>query len=173
VSSAVAIQEPIATISSRREPEGLEFRLASEADIDSLVDIGAEFFAESSYPSFGLEFSHGALSRYLHYVLDNYLSPHVLAEVNGELVGFVSWTMDATFSDKPAAILQQIFVRHEFRRSNIGRLLMAYAREAARNDGAACFIAPINSGHENTASLRNMLAKSGLRESGFIMSGEL
>ena len=173
MSSAVAIQEPIATISSRREPDGLEFRLASEADVDALVSIGAEFFAESSYPSFGLEFSPHALANYLYHVLSNYLSPHVLAEVNGELVGFISWTMDSTFSDKPAAILQQIFVRNEFRRSNIGRLLMAYAREAARNDGAACFIAPINSGHENTKSLHNMLRKSGLRESGYIMSGEL
>jgi GNAT superfamily N-acetyltransferase len=158
---------------SRLEPEGLELRMATVADVPALVKLGKEQFETSKYAHFGVEYSEVASEKYLTMVLENMYLPHIVACIGDEVVGGISYSYDNSFSKKPIAILQNIFVTKKYRRTLIGRMLISTALHIAQDEQACAFFAPVNNGGDHVHSLGNSLGKAGFKLTGYIMSKEL
>lgn len=154
----------------RLYPKGLDFRLATVEDVPALVELGREQFETSNYASIGIEYSETVTERYLTNILEHMLSPHILATVAGEVVGGVNFYYDFAFSKKPIAVMNNFFVTKKYRRTGIGRLLILMAEDIAKDDQACAFFAPVNNGGAHIQSLGNLLAKTGFRMSGYIMT---
>ena len=58
--------------------------------------------------------------------------PHILAIVDEEIVGFLAYILDHTFSVRPCQVLMEFYVAPEHRRSAIGRALLAMAIQEAK-----------------------------------------
>jgi GNAT superfamily N-acetyltransferase len=99
--------------------------------------------------------------------------PHIVACVNDEIVGGISYSYDSSFSKKPIAILQNIFVTKKYRRTLIGRMLISTAMHIAKDEQACAFFMPVNNGGDNVHSLGNSLSKAGFSMTGYVMSKEL
>ncbi len=154
-------------------PPGLDFRMAEVADVPVLVELGREQFETSRYADFGVEFSEAQAEKYLTFALENVLIPHLLATVDGKVVGGLSFSYDHSFSKKPIAILQNLFVTKKYRRTLIGRMLVMMAADIAKDEQACTFFAPVNNGGDHVHSLGNLLAKGGFHMTGYIMSRKL
>lgn len=158
---------------SRLVPTNLEMRLATEDDVPALVRLGREQFETSIYAEHGIEYSEAAAEKYLAMVLEHMLLPHIVACVDGEIVGGISYSYDSSFSKRPIAVMQNFFVTKKYRRTLIGRILLATACDIAKDEQACAFFAPVNNGGANIGSLENLLSKAGFRMSGYIMTRSL
>jgi len=87
----------------------------------------------------------------------------------GRIIGVVSYSLDASFSDNKCAVLGELFVYKEFRFTPAGRMLTWTAFDLAKGDGATAMHIPIAGGHEAVPTLKNMLRKFGAEEIGVIM----
>ena len=95
--------------------------------------------------------------------------PHIIAIVDDEIVGFLAYILDHTFSVKPCQVLMEFYVAPEHRRSAIGRALLAMAVQEGKRAGAGAFHAPVASGMHAARSLVNMFLKAGFHQLGFVM----
>jgi predicted N-acetyltransferase YhbS len=154
-------------------PAGFEMRLATEDDVAALVKLGKEQFETSRYADHGVEYSEAQAERYLTMVLEHMLIPHIVAVVDGEIIGGISFSYDHSFSKKPIAVMQNFFVTKKYRRSLVGRYLMSAALEIAKDEQACAFFAPVNNGGAHIGSLENLLGKAGFRMSGYLMTRAL
>lgn len=166
-------QERLGRLNPRTIPEGLDIRLGTVADVPALVELGREFFALSQFDKLGAEFSETQTEKYLTAAIENGFMHHLLATIDGEVIGGLSFYLDASFYKKPLAILNHFFLTKEYRRTMIARLLLMSAVDIAKEEQACSFVAPVNSGSKHVNSLGNLLAKGGFRFSGYIMSKEL
>lgn len=146
------------------------YEMATEKDAVELTYLFKDFFEESDYADKGISYSPNNAAIWLRRVISQGIFPHVVARIDGKIVGTASWSLDQSFSEEPIAVLHAIYVRPEFRRTQIGRQLMALALFVAEGDGATCFSAPISSGMKEVPSLKNMLRKAGFLPSGVIMT---
>lgn len=160
-------------VSPRAVPEGLEFRLGTVGDVPALVELGKEFFELSQMSQLGAEFSEKQTETYLTAALENGFMHHLLATVDGEVIGGISFYYDASFFKKPLAILNHFFLTKRYRKTAIGRMLVMMAADIAKDEQACAFIMPVNSGSSHIHSLGNLLARSGFKMSGYIMSRSL
>lgn len=158
---------------SRIAPEGVQFRMATVEDVPTLVELGKEQFETSVYSQYGIEYCPLAAEKYLAMVLEHMFLPHIVAELDGKIIGGISFSYDSSFSKKPIAILQNLFVTKKYRRTLIGRMLVDAACDVAQDEQACCFFAPVNNGGANINSLSNLLSKAGFRMSGYIMTRSL
>jgi predicted N-acetyltransferase YhbS len=154
----------------RLVPPGLSFRLADETDVPALVELGKEQFETSRYADLGIEFSEAQTEKFLTFALENVLLPHLVAIVEGKIVGGISFSYDHSFSKRPIAIMQNLFVTKKYRRTLIGRMLVMMAADIAKDEQACAFFAPVNNNGDHVHSLGNLLAKGGFRMTGYIMS---
>jgi GNAT superfamily N-acetyltransferase len=173
--SNISSEQPLSVSRQRKLaraalPDGLDLRMAELSDIPQLVDLARRFFAESQYPNLGIVFSRLAYERYLIHVLTNNISPHIIALVNGELVGVISWVQDFSYSDDPIATMTMFYVSPDHRKSALGRLLCETAEETAVRTGCCAIFMPVNSGTGSTISMCNMFSRRGFISSGVIMS---
>ena len=146
-----------------------EFRAAAPGDIEAIVSLYTDFFAESDYGARGLVFDPKKAWVWLFNGITTGSTPHLLAIVrsSGELVGAVSYVLNHHYTTEPVAHLNQIYVRKNWRRSAVGRVLATLVLEVARADGAVCFDVLLDAGMEReTASLRNLFLKLGFRDVG-------
>jgi GNAT superfamily N-acetyltransferase len=142
-------------------------------DLAPLMDLYRRFYAEAVYKDF-IEWDDARATSTVEARVKHHVRPHILAIVDGEMVGFICWELDHSFSVKPVAVLFEFYVQPEHRRSAIGRFLMRIALWVAKDDGACAFHAPIASGMRETAgTMRNMLVKEGLEDLGYIMRKKL
>lgn len=151
-------------------PDTCTFDLATTEDVVALTYLFKEFFEESNYSDKGITYSPARSCDWLRKVITNGIFPHVVAKVDGKVVGVVSWSMDHSFSEEPIAVLHTIYVTPPHRISAIGRTLVSLAMDIAREEGACAFSAPISSGIDASVSLANMLRKAGFKYSGAIMT---
>lgn len=158
---------------SRIAPEGVQFRMADVADVPTLVELGREQFETSVYSRYGVEYCPYAAEKYLAMVLEHMFIPHIVAELDGKIIGGISFSYDSSFSKKPIAILQNLFVTKKYRRTLIGRMLVDAACDVAKDEQACCFFAPVNNGGAHINSLGNLLGKAGFTMSGYIMTRSL
>lgn len=158
---------------ARLLPKGFDMRVGTEADIPDILPHMRDFFEESHFKHFGAEYSEAAAERYLQLLFEHHFHPAIFATVDDKIVGWLTFQYDVSIFKKPVAVLNTIFVAKPYRRSLIGRMLLAAALDIAKDEQAATFVAPVNSGTGNIRSLENMLSKAGFFMSGYIMSREL
>jgi L-amino acid N-acyltransferase YncA len=156
-----AVSESLLDVSI--EPARLE-------DVDELNDLFERFFRESDYPSRNIVYSRQNVDEWLRRVIEFGIVPHLVARLNGRIIGVVSYDLDNSFSEKPVAVLHTVYVVPEHRRSAIGRMLVGLASDSAKEvDNACAFHAPVASGMEETGALQNLFVKAGFQPIGFIM----
>jgi GNAT superfamily N-acetyltransferase len=137
-------------------------------DLDALMALYRRFYQEAVYKDFA-EWDDERATSTIEYRVKNHLRPHLLAIVDGAIVGFVSWELDHSFSVKPVAVLFELYVQPEHRRSALGRFLVKLALWVAKDDGACAFHAPVASGMEAAYSLQNLFRKEGFTDMGYVM----
>lgn len=151
-------------------PEGCEIDLATVSDVVRLAYLFKDFFGESDYAKQGITYSPNRAAGWLKRAIETGTFPHIVARMGDRIIGVISWSMDDSFCEEPIAVLHTIYVRPEYRRSVIGRALLALAMDVARSEGACAFSAPITSGMKEMRGLQNMLAKAGFAPSGVVMT---
>ena len=151
-------------------PPRCEFDLATVSDVVPLTYLFKDFFAESDYAQKGITFSPNNAAMWLRRVIGTGAFPHVVARIDYKIVGVISWSMDSSFCEEPIAVLHTIYVRPEYRRGPIGRMLVSFMIDIAENEGACCITAPLSSGIDRMKSLENMLRKCGFKHTGVIMT---
>lgn len=145
-----------------------QFRYAQTEDLDVLIPLYEQFFEEAVYKDY-ITFDPVRARKTIAFGIENYTRPHMLAIVDQTIVGFVSWELDWSFSVRPVAVLFELYVVPEHRRSAIGRYLVGLAVWAGKDAGACAFHAPVASGMKAAASLKNLFLKLGFEEFGYIM----
>jgi GNAT superfamily N-acetyltransferase len=140
-----------------------DFRPARLGDIEALVALYGEYFAESYLPGQGLVYAPQRAWAHLFSVINRGKVPHVLAFVKGrdELAGLISYSLNQDFTEQPFANLEKFYVRKPWRRSPVARVLLMLCLDLVRSDGAVAFNATLNSGMTETASARNLFTKLG------------
>lgn len=147
-----------------------DFDLASVSDVVPLTYLFKEFFSESDYAEKGITYSPNKAASWLRRVIQTGVFPHIIARVDNKIVGVISWSMDDSFCEEPVAVMHTIYVKPDYRRSPIGRILVSLALDIAKNEGACAFSAPISSGMMETKTLQNLFAKIGFKQSGTIFT---
>jgi GNAT superfamily N-acetyltransferase len=148
--------------------ERVIFRAADVDDTPELVLLYERFYDEAVYKDF-LEIDPARVQSTIATEIAADTRPHILATVNREIVGFISYIFDHSFSVRPCQVLMELYVVPEQRRSAIGRALVALAIQEGQAAGAGAFHAPIASGMPNALSLRNLFLKAGFTDIGFIL----
>ena len=144
------------------------FRFADANDVPELILLYERFYEEAVYKDL-LEWDRArARATILNGIVTD-TRPHIVAQVDGDLVGFLAYVLDHTFSVKPCQVLMEFYVAPEHRRSAIGRALLGMAIQEGKNANAGAFHAPVASGMRAARSLFNMFDKAGFNQLGFIM----
>jgi L-amino acid N-acyltransferase YncA len=144
------------------------FRFADANDVPELLLRYEMFYEEAVYKDF-LEWDrHKARETILNGIVAD-TRPHIVAQVEESLVGFIAYILDDTFSRRPCQVLMEFYVVPEFRRGAIGRALLAMAIQEGKNADAAAFHAPVASGMAAARTLFNMFDKAGFRQFGYMM----
>jgi L-amino acid N-acyltransferase YncA len=144
------------------------FRFAGASDVPELLLRYEQFYEEAVYKDF-LEWDR---ARARDTILNGIISdnrPHILAMVEDQIAGFLAYILDHSFSVKPCLVMMECYVTPEFRRSAIGRALVAMMVQEGEAAGAGAVHAPIASGMEAARSFFNLFDKAGFKQFGFIM----
>jgi GNAT superfamily N-acetyltransferase len=148
----------------------VELRMATVDDVPQLVDLFDRFFHESQYATH-LEYSRDNAAQYLKDVVGTGRSPHILAVLDGTIIGELSYHIDRSFLVEPMAILDEFYVIPEFAGSPVGRALVAAAMDICRDvEKAKCFHLVLSSGHKRSKTLVNLFKKFGAQEIGTVMN---
>lgn len=104
---------------------------------------------------------------FISHRLANHESVIFLAHVSDQAVGFVQlYPLFSSISMEPIWLLNDLFVRSEFRSQNIGSLLLQTATEFARESGALRL--ELEAAGENSAAQAFYLAHGWQRETEFL-----
>lgn len=105
---------------------GIKVRLATDGDIDNMVVIGREFWDSTHYNSSGMTFDPEKSKGMVIHCLSNGIL--AVAEDDGELVGFfIAMITENPFSRDLECVELAFFVRPDYRRFGVGRLLLLRA----------------------------------------------
>ena len=148
--------------------DNYEYRFASRSEANEIALLFERFFNESGYPSRGIRYSVGKAEAWLERVITQGSCPHLVAIRDDTIVGVISYSMDETFCLDPVAVLHMFYVAPEHRRSAVSMVLVALCVDAARNDGAVAFHAPLAS-EVKGASAINLFTNAGFENIGAIM----
>jgi len=152
--------------------EEASFRYATEADCAELFDLYRLFYEEAVYKDY-LDYDEEKVQHVVSHGIRTDERPHIVAVVDESVVGFLSFWFDRTFSRQPCMVLLEFYVHPDFRRSAIGRGLVALAVLEGRHAGAGAFHAPIASGMPAARTLINLFAKAGFEPLGWVMRRKL
>ena len=100
--------------------ERVMFRFADANDIPELLYLYEMFYEEAVYKDF-LDWDR---ARARETILNGIVTddrPHIVAQIEDSLVGFLAYVLDRSFSTRPCQVLMEFYVRPECRRSAIGR----------------------------------------------------
>jgi L-amino acid N-acyltransferase YncA len=143
------------------------FRFADVNDVPDVVRLYERFYEEAVYKDF-LEWDYARARETILRGIVTDTRPHIIAIVDDEIVGFLAYILDHTFSVKPCQVLMEFYVAPAFRRGAIGRALLAMAVHEGKRAGAGAFHAPVASGMREARSLFNMFDKAGFKQFGFM-----
>ena len=144
------------------------FRFADVNDVPELMGLYERFYREAVYKDF-LEWDGPRARNTILCGVAADERPHILALVDDEIVGFLAYVLDHSFSVRPCQVLMEFYVAPEHRLGAIGRALVAMAVQEGKNANAGAFHAPVASGMRAARSLFNMFDKAGFHQLGFIM----
>jgi GNAT superfamily N-acetyltransferase len=144
----------------------LKFRLGTvDAVLAFAEKHGSHYFHEAgfdAYSAFDLERAKREMARQIN----SGDTPFILAEIDGEAVGLVSWMMSHVFTERPIAYLWMIYVTPPHRRGPIGRLLLWFAADIAKVEGACAFFATVPPTSPAARALCNLFRKCGFAPMG-------
>lgn len=121
----------------------LKLRTGKADDVAVLIARhGADHFHEGGFDAFSTVDIERA-TREMTRLVERDDTPLIIAEHDGEPIGWISWTMMHVFTVKPIAVLWTIYVAPEHRNSAVGRHLVWGAVEIAKIDGACAFFATV------------------------------
>jgi GNAT superfamily N-acetyltransferase len=144
----------------------LTFRLGKPEDVRALLDkYGSDFFHEAGFDEFS-PFDIERATNVMAAQIKRGETPFILAMLNGEVVGMVSYTLCHVFTAQPIGILWMFYVMPPHRRSPVGRMLLWFALELARKDGASAFFATITPTSIAGRSLCNLFRRAGFKPMG-------
>ena len=144
------------------------FRFADASDVPELLLRYEMFYEEAVYKDLLDWDRHRARETILNGIVSDD-RPHIVAVVDDSIVGFLAYILDHTFSVRPCMVLMEFYVVPDYRRSAIGRALLAMAIQEGKAADAGAFHAPVASGMREARSLFNMFAKAGFEQFGFMM----
>lgn len=148
------------------------FTLATEDDVAELAAVVQRFYEESAYKTYA-EFDLTKAEDYGYAMIERGIVPHIIARIDNQIVGFISYSLDQSGWVRPIAILQMIYVMPEHRKSALGRALLMLAVDMAAGDGACAFHAPVASGTGSVGTLKNLFSKHGFETCGYMMRRSL
>ena len=143
-------------------------RSASVDDVPELLLIYEQFYDEAVYKDYLVWDGAKARDTILRGIASG-ARPHILAVIDDNIVGFIAYVFDHSFSTKPCQVLMELYVVPEHRMSAIGRALVGHAILDGQQEGAGAFHAPLASGMGATRSLINLLVKAGFEPMGVIL----
>ena len=146
----------------------VSFRFADASDVPELLLRYEMFYEEAIYKDF-LEWDRARSRETILNGIVTDTRPHILAQVEDSIVGFLAYILDHTFSVRPCMVLMEFYVVPEYRRSAIGRALLAMAIQEGKAANAGAFHAPVASGMRAARSLFNMFDKAGFEQFGFMV----
>jgi len=149
------------------------FRLAVPGDEDGIVALWPEHWAEAHYPDRGIEPDEHRYYDWVKATIEMGGHPRILAIDGTEIVGFFAYSLDRNFSVRPVAVMGTFFVRKAHRRSAVPAVLLELGIDAARNDGACAFHAPITSETMSSRALENSFKRLGFNTIGTMMGRAL
>ena len=125
------------------EQDPLSLRVGKPADVEPLLrKYGLDHFTEGGFTEFAeFDLERAVVEMTKQVARDD--TPLAIASINGEDVGWISWTVMHIFTTKPIAVLWTIYVAPEHRKSLLGRKLVRGAIEVAKTEGACAFFATV------------------------------
>ena len=157
----------------RKTLANYEFRIATPADVDGMVALWPEHWAEAHYPDRGIEPDEPRYRKWMSEMLEYGLGVWIVALKDEEIVGFFAYTLDHNFSVKPVAVMGTFFVAKAHRRSAVPAILFELGVSQAAEDGACAFHAPITSETQSSRALENSFRKAGFKTIGSMMGKAL
>lgn len=149
------------------------FRLAVPGDEYGIVALWPEHWAEAHYPDRGIEPDENRYYDWVKATIEAGVHPRILALDGDKVVGFFAYSLDRNFSVRPVAVMGTFFVRKSHRRSAVPAILFELGIDAARNDGACAFHAPITSETMSSRALENSFKRLGFNTIGTMMGRAL
>ena len=144
----------------------LRLRVGQVTDVRPLLDkYGSHYFHEAGFDKFS-PFDIERAAREMTKQIRLGDTPFILAELDGEIVGMVSWTVSHVFTAKPIALLWMIYVMPPHRKSAIGRLLVAFATDIAKQEGACAFFVTVPPTSPAAKTLCNLFRRCGFEPMG-------
>lgn len=152
----------------RKAFPAIDIRLANLDDVEALTMMSVTLLRESPTYLKLFQCNPAQASKYLRAAIGTGVCPHIVATHDGRIIGAISYSLDASFSDSKCAVMGELFVYREFRGTPAGRMLVFAAMGLAKGDGAIAMHIPIAGGHACVPTLKNMLRKFGAEEIGVI-----
>ena len=152
--------------------DNYQYRFAMRDEANELALLFEQAFIDSGFGSRGIKYSVAKAEAWLRRVIINGSCPHLIALKDDEIVGAISYAMDETFCVEPVAVMHMLYVKPAHRRTAVGKVLVALCVDAARNDKAVAFHAPI-AAEVREQSLVNLFAHVGFEPIGTIMGRSL
>lgn len=148
---------------------GLPFRELREEDIDEIVLLGEDFFAESEVSGFATY----APEHFRAHLQELTKAPAFRGfvfrpELNQSVQGFAFYQLDHFYTREPIALGSLFYVSRLWRRSPAGRSLLKVMLADAKAHGARAFYGGVMSGiRESQQSMANMFGKHGFEPVGY------
>ena len=143
---------------------GPQFRDFVESDVERIVEMGADFFAESEFPDFA-EYSEDNFRQTVNGIVMSPALEGFVFEMDGVIEGFIFYHLECAYTVKPIALMFLFYVTPEFRRSPVGRELLDIAEGHAKACGATVFYAGAMAGIQSAnRTLKNLYVKAGYDE---------
>jgi GNAT superfamily N-acetyltransferase len=148
------------------------YRFASRDEANELALLFEKAFIDSGFGSRGIRYSAAKAEAWLRDAIMRGSCPHLVALKDDAIVGAISYALDETFCEKPVAVMHMLYVEPAHRRTAVGKVLVALCADAARNDGAVAFHAPI-AAQVREQSLVNLFGHAGFEPIGTIVGRSL
>jgi GNAT superfamily N-acetyltransferase len=149
------------------------FRVATPDDVDGIVALWPEHWAEAHYRDRGIVPDEERYRKWTWTMLEYGAGVWLLALHDDRIIGFFAYTLDHNFSEKPVAVMGTFFVEKAHRRSAVPAVLFELGIGLAEEDGACALHAPITSETRSSRALENMFTKHNFKQIGVMMGRAL
>lgn len=151
--SVTELKKPKRTV---RTPH-INIRMAESKDAAMIAEFLGNFFEVSAWSKY-LKYHRERTQAYLEVAVGTEFAMYVMAMDGDEMVGVCSYHVFAVFSE-PMAVMDETYTTPKYRRTDLGRRLIATVIELARGDGCKVMNFPICSGMKEQNSLMNMVGR--------------
>lgn len=143
------------------------FRLVTPDDAAYIAEtFSPHFFEEAGFPAFA-ELDVDTAIEQVTKQIQLGVATFILAEIDGVTVGFIGYSMERVFTIKPIAMMFFHYVLPEHRKGPLGRMLLAFALDMARNvDGCCAFFSVVAPTSQAARGLCNLYRRVGFTPMG-------